>query len=148
MPTPTLGSPLTRMRVPVRYDMALEVPQRIHERLVSVIDDLRNAVGQEAARSFVIFITSSEPVELEPEDANCDDSSIDFINDNWMIDDCEIPSNTPVLASSNIEGPPLRTRGPHTIADRTSLAISPHAANAVPPNTISTSGPDNNWRGS
>ena len=34
-----------------RVDMALEVPRRIHERLIAVIDDLRNAVGQEAARA-------------------------------------------------------------------------------------------------
>ena len=44
--------------------MALEVPQRIHERLVAAIEDLRNAVGQEAAKAFLVSLTNVEPVEL------------------------------------------------------------------------------------
>ena len=56
-----------------RVDMALAVLQRIHERLVAIIDNLRNAVGQEAAKVFLISLTNAEPVEFEHKVAICDD---------------------------------------------------------------------------
>ena len=38
--------------------MTLKVPQHIRQRLVAVIDDLKNAVGQEAAKAYLM--TSSQ----------------------------------------------------------------------------------------
>ena len=75
--------------------MALEVPQRIHERLVAVIDDLRNAVGQEAARAFLVSLTNVEPVQWEPEAASCDESWMEFINEDLMNDICHPSQTTP-----------------------------------------------------
>ncbi len=69
--------------------MALEVPQRLYKRLVAVIDDLRNTVGQEAARAFLVSLTIAEPVEFEPEAASCDDSWIEFMNEDLMNDTIE-----------------------------------------------------------
>ena len=66
--------------------MAPEVVQRIQERLVAAIDDLRNAVEQEAAKTFFVSLINVEPVGFEREAAICDDSWMGFVNENIMID--------------------------------------------------------------
>ncbi len=52
--------------------MVLEVPRHIHQRLVAVINDLRNAVGQKAAIAVLASLTNIEPVECVPGAAVCD----------------------------------------------------------------------------
>ena len=69
--------------------MALEIPRRIHERLIAAIDDLRNAVGQEAARALLVSLTNVETVESELEAVSCDDSWMQFINNDFMNDASE-----------------------------------------------------------
>lgn len=54
--------------------MALEVPQHIRQRLATVIDDLKSAIGQEAAKAYLTSITTVESLALEPEVELCDDS--------------------------------------------------------------------------
>ena len=75
--------------------MAPEVPQRIQERLVAAIDDLRNAVGQEAAKAFLVSLTNVKPVEFKPEAAICDDSWMEFINEDFTIDASDPSLSTP-----------------------------------------------------
>jgi len=126
--------------------MALEVPQRIHERLVAVIDDLRNAVGQEVARAFLVSLTIVEPVEFEPEVASCDDSWMEFMNEDLMNDISEPSQSTPSLPSGKLEDLSFRTIGSQTEADTPCPAPSPHTANPVSPNTSTTSGSYENCR--
>jgi hypothetical protein len=53
--------------------MTLEVPQHIRQQLAAVIDDLKNAIGQEAAKAYLTNITTVESLVLEPEVELCDD---------------------------------------------------------------------------
>lgn len=55
--------------------MALKVPQHIRQRLAAVIDDLKNAIEQEAAKAYLTNVTTFESLEI------CDDSWMDFIID-------------------------------------------------------------------
>jgi len=120
--------------------MALEVPRRIHERLIAVIDDLRNAVGQEAARAFLVSLTNVEPVEFEPEAASCD-SWMDFINEDFMNDASEPSQSTPSSPSGKIEDLSLQTIGSQTEADTPCLAPSPPTANPLSLARSTTPGP-------
>lgn len=54
--------------------LTLEVPRHIRQRLTAVIDDLKNAVGQEAAKAYLTRIATVESLELEPGAELCDDS--------------------------------------------------------------------------
>jgi len=119
--------------------MALEVPQRIHERLIAVIDDLRNAVGQEAARAFLVSLTNVEPVE--PEAASCDDSWMEFINEDFINDASEPSQSTPSSPSGKIEDLSLQTIGSQTEADTPCPAPSPTTANPLSLTRSTTPGP-------
>ncbi len=49
--------------------MTLEVPQRIRQRLAAIIDDLKSAIGQEAAKAYLTSITTVESlVKSQPLD--------------------------------------------------------------------------------
>ncbi len=54
--------------------MILDVPQDIQQRLAAVIDDLKIAIGQKAARAYSTRITTVESLEFEPRAELCDDS--------------------------------------------------------------------------
>jgi len=54
--------------------MTLEVPQHIRQRLAAVIDDLKSAIGQEAAKAYLTSVTTFESLVLEHEVELCDDS--------------------------------------------------------------------------
>ena len=54
--------------------MTLEVPQHIRQRLAVVIDDLRIAVGQKAAKAYLMNIITAESLKFEPEAELSDDS--------------------------------------------------------------------------
>lgn len=84
--------------------MTVEVPRHIHTRLVGVINDLRNAVGQKAAVAVLASFTNVEPVECVPDAAVCDDSWMEFINENFVTN--ASPSN-PAPSS-----PPGKTKDP------------------------------------
>lgn len=88
--------------------MAPEVVQRIQERLVAAIDDLRNAVGQEAAKAFFAPLINVESVGFEREAAICDDSWMEFVNENFMTDASDPSQSTPSSPSGNIEDASLR----------------------------------------
>ena len=116
--------------------MALEVPQHIYQRLVAVIDDLRNAVGQEAAKAFLASLIDFEPVELYPQTEECDDSWMDYMND------ATSPSH-PARSSPFVktEDASLRTTGSQTEADTCCPAPSPHTANPMSQRRSATPGP-------
>ena len=144
-PTSRFASPtqpiwLVNSKSEHRADMALEVPQRIRERLVAVIEDLRNVVGQEAAKAFLVSLTNVEPVEFEPEAPICD-SWMEFINEDLMNNTSEPSQSTPSSPSGKIEDPSLRTTGSQTEADTYCPAPSPHTADPMSPNRRPTSGP-------
>ncbi len=64
--------------------MTLEVPQRIRQRLAAVIDDLKSAIGQEAAKACLTSITTAESLVLGLEVELCDDSWMEYINEDYM----------------------------------------------------------------
>ena len=67
--------------------MTLEVPQHIRQRLAAVIYDLKNAIGQEAAKAYLTRITTVESLEFEPGAELCgDDSWIEYMNKDCMTD--------------------------------------------------------------
>ena len=109
--------------------MALEVPQRIHERLIAIIDDLRNAVGQEVARAFLVSLINVELVE--PEVASCNDSWIEFINKDFINNASKFLQSTPLSSFDKIEDLFLQTIDLQTEADTSCSALSSTTANSL-----------------
>lgn len=66
--------------------MILDVPQHIQQRLAAVMDDLKNAIGQKVARGYSTHITTVESLEFEPGAELCDDSWMEYINEDCMTD--------------------------------------------------------------
>ena len=66
--------------------MTLEVLQHIRQRLATVIDDLKSAIGQEAAKAYLTSVITAESLVLEPEVELCDNSWIEHINEDCMTD--------------------------------------------------------------
>ena len=109
--------------------MALEVPQHIRQRLAEVIDDLRDAVGQEAAKAYLSHVCV-EPVESEPAADYCDDSWMEFINEDCMMDADEASHPTSLPSSGKIGGPPSQVTDQKE-ADAGCPAQSPRIARSV-----------------
>ena len=71
-PTTRLGSrPFCHLFFPTlnlghHVVMALQVPRNIYQRLVVVIDDLKNAVGHETAKALLTSLTDVELLESYP----------------------------------------------------------------------------------
>ncbi len=101
-------SPLLTPDLRFCITMVVEVPQHIHERLVAVIGDLRNAVGQEAAKAFLVSLTNVESVALEPE-TTTDSSWMEFINEDFMNDSSEPSQSTLSSPFRKTEDRPSRT---------------------------------------
>lgn len=64
--------------------MTPEIPQHIRRGLAAVIDDLKNAVGQEAAKAYLARISNVESLESELGAELCDDSWMDYINEDCI----------------------------------------------------------------
>jgi len=54
--------------------MLLKVSEHLQQRLAEVINDLRDAVEQEAAKAYLTSIFNIESVKFEPEAELCDNS--------------------------------------------------------------------------
>lgn len=121
--------------------MAPEVPQRIQERLVAAINDLRNAVEQEAARAILVSLTNVKSVGFEPEAVICDDSWMEFVNEDFMIDAGDPSLSTPSSPFGQNQDPSLRRTFSQTQADVCCSAPSPHTANPTSPNRSTTPEP-------
>ena len=125
--------------------MTPEIVQRIQERLVTAIGDLTNAVGQAAAKAFLVSLTNVDPVGFERESAICDDSWMGFVNEDFMIDASEPSRSTLPSPSGKIEDASLQRAGSQTVADTCNPAPWPSTANAISPNRSTSSGPCEHW---
>ena len=85
--------------------MTLEVPQHIRQRLVAVIDDLKNAVGQEAVKAYLMNITTAESLEFEPGAELSHDSWMEYINEDCMTDASDPLYPTSLSPYEKIENP-------------------------------------------
>jgi hypothetical protein len=114
--------------------MANEVPKHIRQRLAAVVDELSNAVGQEAAKAYLTRIFDIESVESEPGAELCDDSWMEFINEDCMTDDASNPSYpTPSSSYEKNEEPLLQMMSSQTEADTSCPEPSPQIANSASP---------------
>ena len=66
--------------------MTVEVPQHLRQRLNAIIDDLKIAVGREAAKAYLTERTTVELREFEPGPEICDDSWVEYINEDCVTD--------------------------------------------------------------
>lgn len=99
--------------------MAVQVPLHIRQRLAEVVGDLKNAVGQQAG------ISSEEPLEVEPGAEPCDDSWMEFIHEECIID---ASNPTPSPSYRNIQESRLQTAYPQTDADMSCPGSLPQIA--------------------
>jgi len=88
--------------------MTLEVPQHIRQRLAAVIDDLKSAIRQEAAKAYLTRITTAESLEFEPGAEPCDDSWMEYINEDCMTDASDLSYHTLLSPYEKIEEPLLQ----------------------------------------
>ena len=97
---------------------SLEVPQHIRQRLAAVIDDLKNAIGQEAAKAYLTRITTVESLEFEPGAEFCGDNSwMEYMNEDCMTDASDSYYPTPFLPYENIGEPFLQMTNSQTETD-------------------------------
>ena len=96
--------------------MTVEVPRHIHTRLVVVINDLRDAVGQKAAVAVLASFANVEPVECVLDAELCDDSWMEFINEN-SVTDASLSNPAPSLPPSITEDSCQRRIDSRTEAD-------------------------------
>ena len=76
--------------------MTFEVPQHTRQRLAAVIYDLKNAIGQEAAKAYLTRITTVESLEFELGAELCgDDSWMEYVNEDCMTDASDSSYPTP-----------------------------------------------------
>lgn len=121
--------------------MVSEVPDYIRQRLAAVVDELRSAVGQEAAKAYLTRIFDIESVEFEPGAELCDDSWMEFINEDCMTDDASNPSyTTPSSSYEKDEESLLQVMNSQAEADKSCPESSPQIANSASPGkgTITT----------
>ena len=98
-----------------------------------VIDNLKNAVRQEAAKAYLTRITTVELPEFEPGAELCDDSWMEYINEDCMTDASNPSYPTPFSSSGKIEEPLLQITNLQTEADPYCPASSPQIANPISP---------------
>jgi len=105
--------------------MTLEVPQHIRQRLAAIIDDLKSAIGQEAAKAYLTSITTVKSWVLEPEDELCDDSWMEYVNEDCVTDASDLSYPIPGSLYEKIEEPFLQMTNSQAEADPCCLASSP-----------------------
>lgn len=111
--------------------MTVEIPQHIRQRLAAVIDDLKSAVGQEAAKAYLTS-TTFESLVLEPEVELCDDSWMEYINENCMTDTSDLSCPMPCPPHGKTEEP-LQITNSQTEADPSCPTLSRQVTNHVSP---------------
>ena len=112
--------------------MTLEVSQHLQQRLAAVVHDLKDSIGQEAARAYLTRITTTKSLEFEPGTELCDDSSMKY-NEDCMTDTSDPSYPTPFLSYEKIEEPCLQMMNLQIEADPCYPASSPQIANPVSP---------------
>jgi len=66
--------------------MTVDVPQYLRQRLNAVINDLKITVGREAAKAYLTERTTVELREFAPGAEICDDSWMEYINEDYVTD--------------------------------------------------------------
>ena len=108
--------------------MTLEVQQHMRQRLAAVIDNLKNAMGQQAAKAYLTRITAVESLEFEPGAKLCNNSWMEYIDEDCMTNASDYSYPTP---SRKIEEPLLHMTNSQTEADPYYPSPSPQIANSV-----------------
>ena len=105
--------------------MTPKVPQHIRRRLAAVINDLKNAVGQKAAKAYLARISNVKPLEFEPGAEIYDDLWMEYINKDYITgaDDSSYP--TPFSPYKKSEEPFLQLKNSQIEADPCYPASSP-----------------------
>ncbi len=112
--------------------MTLEVPQHIRQRLAAVIDDLKSAIGQKAAKAYLTSITNVESLVLESEVELCDNSWKEYINEDCVTDTSDLSYPMPCSPQRKFEER-LQMTDSQTEADPCCPALSPQVANHLSP---------------
>lgn len=99
-----------------------EVPQHLRQRLAEVIYELRNAIGREAAKTYLTRISNGESVEVE---SGADGSWMEFINEDCVTKASTPSYPTPSSPAMEVEEPPLKTAQSGIDADWYCSASSP-----------------------
>ena len=108
--------------------MAHQVPLQIRQRLAEVVQDLKTAVGQQAAKDYLTRTSSEESIEVEPGAELCDDSWMEFINYECITDAGSPSYPTPLSSYGQIEEPSLQTADSQINADSKRQAPLPRTA--------------------
>ena len=111
----------------------MTLPQHIRQRLAAVIDDLKSAIGQEAAKAYLTSITTAESLESETEVELSDDSWMEYINKNCMTDASNLSYPMSCSPYENIEEFFVQMMNSQTEADPCCPASSPQVADHVSP---------------
>ena len=105
----------------------------IRQRLAAVIDDSRDAVGQEAAKAYLMNITTAESLEFEPGAELSDDSWMEYINEDCMTNTDDPSCPTSLSPYEMIKKPFLQMTSSQTEADPCCSASSPQITKSVSP---------------
>ncbi len=111
--------------------MPLKVSEHLQQRLAEVINDLRDAVEQEAAKAYLISIFNIVSVKFEPEAELCNNSWMKFINKDCMSDTSHSLYSLLLLLSEKIKKPLLQMTNSLTEADIFCSAFSSQIVSTV-----------------
>lgn len=107
-----------------------EVPQQLRQRLAEVINELRNAIGREAAEAYLTRISNIESVESE---SGADASWMEFINEDCVIDASNPSYRTPLSPAREVDEPLLQTTQSQIDTGLYCSALSPQLAISASP---------------
>ncbi len=106
--------------------MTFEIPQHIQWELTAIIDDLKNTVEQKAAKAYLTHIFNVESLKSELEVKLCNDSWMNYINEDCMTVVSDFLYFTPFLLYKKIEEPFLQLMKSQIEADSCCSALLPH----------------------
>lgn len=107
--------------------MTLKVSQQIRQRLAAIIDDLKSAIEQEAAKAYLTSIIIVESLILESEVELCDDSWMEYINEDCMTDVSDLSYLMPCSSQGKFEES-LQMTNSQIEADSCCSALPPQVA--------------------
>lgn len=80
----------------------------MQQRLAAVIHDLKNAIGQEVARAYLTRIATVESLEFEPGAGLCDDSWLEYNNEDCITNASDSSCPRPFSPYKRIKEPCLQ----------------------------------------
>ena len=112
----------------VHDEMTHQISHQIRQRLAKVVHDLKNAVGQQAAKDYLTGISSEKSIEIELEAKLRDHLWMKFINNEYITDSSSSSYPTPSFSCEQIEELLLQKANSHTDADSSLPTSLPHTA--------------------